>query len=55
MSVKFNPNDKIAACGMSDGLVRIYNVREGAMVMELSSSAKEHSPVTAVHWRPENV
>lgn len=54
MAVKINPGDKLVACGYGDGFVRLFNTKSNMKGLEINTAQKEHSPVTALHWRPIN-
>lgn len=54
MVVKFNQEDTMAACGYSDGHVRVFNLGTDNKICEIDSGAREPGPVNALRWRPIN-
>jgi WD40 repeat protein len=54
MVTRFNYEDTMAACGYSDGFVRIFNLTTDNKVWEINTSPKETGPVNSLRWRPSN-
>lgn len=44
----------MAACGYSDGFVRIFNLGTDNKIAEINAGGKEPGPVNALCWRPLN-
>jgi len=44
----------MAACGYSDGFVRVFNLGTDNKIAEMNTSPKESGPVNALRWRPTN-
>lgn len=54
MVARFNQEDTMAACGYSDGFVRVFNLGTDNKISEINTSPKESGPVNALRWRPSN-
>ena len=54
MVVRFNHEDTMAACGYSDGFVRVFNLGTDNKIADINAGAKEPGPVNALRWRPVN-
>jgi len=54
MVTRFNHEDTLAACGYSDGFVRVFNLATDNKIWEINTSPKEAGPVNALRWRPSN-
>lgn len=54
MVVRFNQEDTMAACGYSDGFVRVFNLGTDNKIAEINSGVREPGPVNALRWRPQN-
>jgi WD40 repeat protein len=54
MVAKFNHEDTMAACGYSDGFVRVFNLGTDNKIAEINAGGKEPGPVNALCWRPLN-
>ena len=54
MVARFNPEDTMAACGYSDGFVRVYNLATDNKIAEMNAGIHESGPVNALRWRPIN-
>ena len=54
MVTKFNQEDTMAACGYSDGFVRVFNLGTDNKISEINAGTIEQGPVNALRWRPIN-
>lgn len=54
MVVRFNHQDTMAACGYSDGFVRVFNLGTDNKIAEINTGNKQSGPVNALRWRPFN-
>lgn len=54
MVTRFSHEDTMAACGYSDGFVRIFNLSTDNKISDINTGAKEHGPVNCLRWRPHN-
>jgi len=54
MVTRFNHEDTMAACGYSDGYVRVFNLGTDNKIAEINAGAKEPGPVNTLRWRPIN-
>jgi WD40 repeat protein len=54
MVAKFNNEDTMAACGYSDGCVRVFNLGTDNKIADIHTGSKEPGPVNALRWRPVN-
>jgi hypothetical protein len=52
MVARFNQEDTMAACGYSDGYVRVFNLGTDNKIAEINTGVREHGPVNALRWRP---
>lgn len=46
----------MAACGYTDGYMRVFNLSTDNKICEVSinSKPKEHIPINCLRWRPQN-
>jgi len=44
----------MAACGYSDGFVRVFNLGTDNKIAEINAGVKEQGPVNALRFRPIN-
>lgn len=51
---QFSHVDTMAACGYTDGCVRVFNLGTDNKICEINTSPKETGPVNALRWRPTN-
>ena len=54
MVARFNHEDTMAACGYSDGCVRVFNLGTDNKIAEIQAGGKEPGPINALRWRPIN-
>jgi WD40 repeat protein len=54
MVTRFNHEDTMAACGYSDGYVRVFNLGTDNKIAEINAGTKEPGPVNTLRWRPIN-
>ena len=54
MVARFNHEDTMAACGYSDGYVRVFNLGTDNKIAEINAGTKEPGPVNTLRWRPIN-
>lgn len=54
MVAKFNHEDTMAACGYSDGFVRVFNLGTDNKIAQINTGGKDSAPVNALCWRPFN-
>lgn len=54
MVARFNHEDTMAACGYSDGYVRVFNLGTDNKIAEIHAGGKEPGPINALRWRPIN-
>jgi WD40 repeat protein len=54
MVVRFNQEDSMAACGYTDGYVRVFNLGTDNKISEINTAGKETGPVNSIRWRPIN-
>jgi len=52
MVAKFNQEDTMAACGYSDGRVRVFNLGTDNKIADIETGGKDPGPVNALRWRP---
>jgi len=52
MVVRFNQEDTMAACGYSDGYVRVFNLGTDNKIAEINTGVREQGPVNSLRWRP---
>jgi hypothetical protein len=52
MVVRFNHEDTMAACGYSDGFVRVFNLGTDNKIAEINAGVREQGPVNSLRWRP---
>jgi hypothetical protein len=52
MVVRFNQEDTMAACGYSDGYVRVFNLGTDNKIAEINAGVREQGPVNSLRWRP---
>ncbi len=53
---RLDPEDRYAACGYGDGVIRIFNMETGKLAFQLSGQSGFHDemPITSLRWRPQS-
>jgi hypothetical protein len=56
MVTRFGYEDTMAACGYSDGILRVFNLSTDNKISEINinSKPKENVPINCLRWRPHN-
>ncbi len=56
MVTRFGNEDTMAACGYSDGILRVFNLSTDNKISEINinSKPKENVPINCLRWRPHN-
>ena len=56
MVTRFGYEDTMAACGYSDGILRVFNLSTENKISEIdiNSKPKENVPINCLRWRPQN-
>ena len=56
MVTRFGYEDSMAACGYSDGILRVFNLSTENKISEIDINAKpkENVPINCLRWRPQN-
>ena len=52
MVTRFSHEDTMAACGYSNGRVRVFNLSTDNKISEIDTAGKETGPVNSLRWRP---